>query len=777
MKVNQGMVTVLAGTALAGILIGRGCAGRTDTHAAHDPGGAPEAAVKFWTCSMHPEIQLPEAGKCPKCGMDLIPVMDSHEDEPTGLRELKLSPAAQALAEVETAPVERRFVTTEIRMVGKVDYDEARLAYLTARVPGRLDRLYVDYTGVEVKKGDHMVSIYSPDLLAAQEELIQAVETVVNLEGSDMSLIKERAANTVVASREKLRLWGLTDEQIEGIEKRGTLDDHLTVYSPISGIVIHKNALEGAYVKTGSRIYTIADLSQVWVKLDAYESDLAWVHYGQDVTFETESYPGRTFRGTIAFIDPVLNDKTRTVKVRVNVDNQSGDLKPGMFVRATVSAEIAREGRVFSSTLAGKWISPMHPEIVKDEPGECDICGMPLVSAESLGYVLGDAEKAPLVIPASAPLITGRRAIVYVKSPDKPGVFEGREIVLGQRAGDHYLVRRGLSEGEHVVTKGNFKLDAELQIHAKPSMMTPECGGGSSGHDHGGAMPTAGADAQDQPGMPDMGLSSLTQGQLHAVLTAAQAATDAAKGDDLEKIHAAFSALSERVEAVTADDISGRSALLWKEYAMLLGNDGLEGSTIPTLTGAKHVAELLGEHTVSMRKKMGLAHGHDAEARSPVNPEFLAQFGRVVNGYIETQSALAADDFVNATAAAKETLSALSAVDMALVTGDDHVAWMGQASALKSGLSRVADADALEASRAAFSPVSERMMAAAKRFGAPSGPLYQFQCPMALDGEGATWIQSDKDKRNPYFGESMLRCGSQIDALAGVDKKDGHHHD
>jgi Cu(I)/Ag(I) efflux system membrane fusion protein len=777
MKVNKGMVIMLAGTALAGILIGRGCAGRPDTHDAHDPGGAPEAAVRFWTCSMHPEIQLPEPGKCPKCGMDMIPVMDSQEDEPTGLRELKLSPTAQALAEVETAPVERRFVTTEIRMVGKVDYDEAKLAYLTAWVPGRLDRLYVDYTGVQVKKGDHMVSIYSPELLAAQEELIQAIETVANLKGSDMSLIKDRAADTVVASREKLRLWGLADEQIEEIEKRGTLDDHLTIYSPISGIVIHMNAREGGYVQTGTRIYTIADLSQVWVKLDAYESDLSWVHYGQDVAFETESYPGRTFRGTIAFIDPVLNEKTRTVKVRVNVDNRSGDLKPGMFVRATVRADIAAGGTVFSSKLAGKWISPMHPEIVKDEPGECDICGMPLVSAESLGVVLGDTEKAPLVIPASAPLITGRRAIVYVKSPDKPGVFEGREIVLGQRAGDYYLVLRGLSEGEHVVTKGNFKLDAELQIYAKPSMMTPEGGGGSSGHDHGGSKPAAGAEDSGHGGMPGMMLSSLTQGQLRAVLTAAQAAGDAVKGDDLEKIHAAFSTLSERVEAVTADDISGHSALLWKEYAMLLGNDGLEGSTIETLTGARYVAELLGKHTVSMQKKMGPPHGRVAEAKTPVDPEFLAQFGRVVNGYIATQSALAADDFVNATAAAKDTLSALSSVDMTRVTGDDHVAWMEQASALKSGLAEVAEADALEASRAAFAPLSEQLMVAAKRFGAPSGPLYQFRCPMVFDGAGATWIQTDKEKRNPYFGESMLRCGSMIDALADVDEKDGHDHD
>ncbi|MDA0321967.1 MAG: efflux RND transporter periplasmic adaptor subunit [Verrucomicrobia bacterium] len=770
MKVNKKkMIMIVAAALLIGSIIGRGCSGHRSADIESRHAGDQEAKVKFWTCSMHPEIQLPEPGKCPKCGMNLIPVMASHEadDAPMSLRELKLSRTAQALADVETSPVERRFATAEIRMVGKVDYDETKLAYLTAWVPGRLDRLYVDYTGVEVKKGDHMVSIYSPELLAAQEELIQAVKTVESLKGSDSPLVKDRTADTVVSSREKLRLWGLTEEQIKGIEKRGTPDDHLTIYSPISGIVIHKNALEGGYVTTGTRIYTIADLSQVWVKLDAYESDLSWIRYGQDMEFETESYPGRTFRGTIAFIDPVLNEKTRTVKVRVNVDNRSGDLKPGMFVRATVRANISTGGRVFSSELAGKWISPMHPEIVKSAPGDCDICGMPLVSAESLGYVLGDSEEAPLVIPVSAALITGRRAIVYVMSPDRPGVFEGREIVLGPRAGHYYLVRRGLSEGERVVTKGAFKLDAELQIYAKPSMMTPEGGGGGGGHDHGGSKPAMGNNPEDQSGMTGMTLSALTQSQLHDVLSATQAADDSVGSGDLKDIHAAFAALSDRVEAVTVEEMSGHLALLWKEYAMLLGNDGLEGSTIETLTGAKHLAEALRGHAASMRRKMDPAHGRHVEPNSTVNPEFLAQFGGVVNGYIELQGALAADDFAKATANARDALAALSSVDMTLLTGGDHMAWMAQADALKSMISKVAQADALSASRVALAPLSEQIMAAAKRFGAPSGPLYQFKCPMALGGEGATWIQNDKDTRNPYFGEAMLGCGEIREVLGG----------
>ncbi len=263
--------------------------------------------------------------------------------------------------------------------------------------------------------------------------------------------------------------------------------------------MIEKLKQEGDRVRTGDRIYTVADLSHLWVQMDAYESDLAWLRYGQKVEFTTEAYPGEVFKGKIAFIDPVLNKETRTVKVRVNVSNEDGRLKPEMFVRAVVQSRVASGGRILDASLAGKWISPMHPEIVKDEPGNCDICGMPLVRAETLGYVTAEPSDSakPLVIPVSAALLTGTRAIVYVQVPDaEEPTYNGREIVLGPRAGDYYLVKAGLKEGELVVTNGNFKLDSALQISAKPSMMTPFGGGGGSGHNHGGgAMPKSDGDA------------------------------------------------------------------------------------------------------------------------------------------------------------------------------------------------------------------------------------------------------------------------------------------
>ncbi len=395
------------------------------------------------------------------------------EGTETGPPTLSLSRDAVALAEIQTTPVVRGDAEKQVRLVGKIDFDETKLKTISAWVPGRLDRLYVDYTGIRVRKGDHLVSIYSPELVSTQEELIQALRAQESLQGSSIKLLKSTAKETVGAAREKLRLFGLTEEQIARIEKREHAEDHVTIYAPLDGVVVKKSAMQGDYVKTGQVIYEIADLTQLWVNLDAYESDLVWIRYGQKVEFTAEAYPGRKFEGRISFISPVLDPRTRTAKVRVNVKNEGELLKPGVFVHATVRSTIAAQGRVMEADLAGKWICPMHPDVVKDKPGNCDICGMTLVTAKSLGYsVVGANEKPPLLIPASAPLITGKRAVVYVRLPGDEPRFEGREVVLGPRAGDQYIVNEGLREGELVVTNGAFKIDSAMQIQAKPSMMS-----------------------------------------------------------------------------------------------------------------------------------------------------------------------------------------------------------------------------------------------------------------------------------------------------------------
>jgi len=709
-----------------------------------------DEAAAVWTCSMHPQIRMPKPGLCPICNMELIPLEARVEDEAAPMRRFTTSEAAKALMNIETAPVERRFVTAEIRMVGKVEYDETRLEYITAWVPGRLDRLYVDYTGVPVKKGDHMVYLYSPELLSAQEELLQTARAVEEIRRSDSQVMREVTAATLEAAREKLRLWGLTAAQVAEIEERGTASDHITIYAPAGGIVVHKNAQEGMYVDTGTRIYTVADLSHVWVKLDAYESDLSWLRYGQEVEFTTVSFPGDVFSGTISFIDPVLDPVTRTVKVRVDVPNADGRLKPQMFVRAAAKSNVAAGGRVMDPRLAGKWICPMHPSVIKGQAGECDICGMPLVTTESLGYASADPDKSekPLVIPASAALVTGTRAVVYVEVPDseKP-TYDGREIVLGPRAGDFYIVRSGLAEGQRVVTRGNFKIDSALQIEAKPSMMTP-AGGGAG----------AGGDGRQLP--------AVFRKQLGGVVAASELVLEAVGKLEPAQVKLAFEQLEKTIRQVDAELLHGTVRAFWKETSMLLANDAVEGKEAATMTDAQKAADSLRANVAVLKSRFGLRRTMAAEARTPVDPAFRAQLGRVYKAYFTMQEALAADEFEAGLSGVGLMKKALEAVDMKLLSGGNHELWMKHNKWLQEIISGASGAGDIESLRRAFALLSEQLFIVGRRFGPAGGmTLYKMKCPMAFNNRGAEWLQRDTEIRNPYFGSAMLKCGSVIDTI------------
>lgn len=431
-----------------------------------------------WYCSMHPEERGYEGDRCRKCDMDLIP----QKEDKLGRRRMSMSYEDLKLAEIGTERVTKRVLEHRVRLLGKVDFDETRVKTISARAPGRLDRMFVDFTGIRVKKGDHLVSLYSPDLLVAQEELLTAAGQLAaskKRKGDEFLSASDRRAYK--SAREKLLLLGLTIGQLDAIEKRGTASDHLEITSQIGGIVTKKSVNEGDYVETGSAIYEIADVSKVWVRLDAYEQDLTWLRYGQRVEIVAEAHPGTVLEGLISFIDPVMNERTRTIQIRVNVDNAGGLLKPGMFVRSQVSSLVGQRGRIIDSRLAGKWVSPMHPEIVKDGPGKCDVCGMALVRAEELGYVSADQPSAKvLALPATAALLTGKRAIVYVKVQDAVDpTFEGRVVTLGPRAGDYFVVLDGLEVGEEVVTHGAFRIDSSLQLAGKFGMLS---GPASAGH-------------------------------------------------------------------------------------------------------------------------------------------------------------------------------------------------------------------------------------------------------------------------------------------------------
>ncbi len=807
----------------------------------------------MWTCSMHPQIRSGDSGDCPICGMDLIPVAQSAG----GMRTLTLSPESRALMSISSIPVERKYVSQEIQMVGKVDFDETKFGYISAWVPGRLDRLYVDYAGVTVKEGDHMVYIYSPELYAAQEELIQALKYQNIPQGS----IRLPSVNLVATAREKLRLFGLTKEQIEEIEGQEKPSDHLTIHSPASGVVIEKLKNEGDYVKTGERIYTIADLNQVWLHLDAYESDLPWIRYGQDVTITTEAYPGEEFHGRIAFIQPVLDDKTRTVKVRVNIPNPTGKLKPQMFVHAKVQPTIAAGGRVIDPSLVGKWISPMHPEIVKDEPGLCDICHMPLVRAETLGYIAPSTEQetAPLVIPSSAALVTGRRAIVYVELPVMPAgieaatqglgtaiqrgdleqirrafavleqvldqpyeqgasiyaqelwnryadrltpyalagnrantpqeasnafaeieaiteqmheefgpvgqpTFEGREIVLGPRAGNYYLVEHGLSEGELVVTQGNFKIDAEIQIQAKPSMMTPE-GGGGGGHHHGGGDQKK-ATTNEHAGH-NMKLPAAFTNQILELIASFDRVQQSYAPGDINEVRLAFADFDRTLQRVDGNMLTGHARMQWKEFSMLLGNDAFEGQQLIQMSDAEQLLVTLKSHVRRMRSQLGvMTNMKPMIERVSVPMQFQDGLGEIWDRYLEIQDDLAKDDFAGAKEKLPELQSAVEAIDSNVLTDDAKGIWDKERTNLAKLIADLQRSEDINGFRAGFKSLSEEVGVLAKTFGfGTARTVYELHCPMAFQNRGAVWYQDNEQVRNPYFGNQMLKCADSVKPL------------
>ncbi len=442
-----------------------------------------EAAAKellYYTCGMHPSVRVKpedyEAGnnKCPICNMDLVPVykedeasmdmtaIEHGEHEQAGVvAPLKLDARAQTLAQVKTERIEFRYLMKEISTVGQMDYDERKVSYVAAWIPGRIDKLFVDFTGDQVKKGDALIQIYSPNLVTTQEEYLLALETLERIKDSPDPQTIKSAESLVESARQRLLLWGISEKQIDDLKSSGHASTHMIIPAPSGGTVIHKNAFEGKYVKEGENLFQITDLSNLWMQADIYESDLAMIQLGQSVIIHTEAYPDDIFKGTIVFIDPFLDPKTRTVKLRVDVPNPGFRLKPGMFVDAYINVHIHEGIRTAEKVI---YTCPMHPEVIAEEPGDCPICGMELVRKEQApaGTVLA--------IPRSAVLDTGTRKIVYVERD--AGVYIPHEIEIGPEATGvvdgqkkrFYAVLAGLSEGMKVVTHANFLIDSQSQI-------------------------------------------------------------------------------------------------------------------------------------------------------------------------------------------------------------------------------------------------------------------------------------------------------------------------
>lgn len=345
-------------------------------------GEAKERKILYWTCGMHPSVKMDKSGKCPICAMDLVPVYEKGTgiEEEGAVATVELGERARALAQVKTDVVSFRSLTKDIYTVGLIEYDERLKATVAAWVPSRIDRLFVDFTGTQVIKGEAMVWIYSPDLVSTQEEYLLALETSEKIKESTFDEVIQGGKSLLVASKRRLLWWGLTEEQIEELAKEKKVRQHTIIYAPVSGIVTEKKALEGQYVMQGDVIYTIANLSNVWMMANVYEYEMSWVKIGQEVEITTPTYPGEAFIGKITFVEPFLDDKTRSVKIRCDIPNSQFKLKPAMYVNARIRVpieELTKESNTYVSGL--DYFCPNHPEIKSSRPGICPEDNVPFV--------------------------------------------------------------------------------------------------------------------------------------------------------------------------------------------------------------------------------------------------------------------------------------------------------------------------------------------------------------------------------------------------------------
>ncbi len=458
MKNNK--IVIYIGILVVGVLLGWLLFGGSSNEEIDHNHDAVAATNQMWTCSMHPQIMQPEPGDCPICGMDLIPA-ESGSD---GLMadQFKLTENAMALANIQTTVVGKGNVEgNTIKLSGKIAENEEANAVQVSYFAGRIERLNVSFTGEEVRKGQLLATIYSPELYAAQQELI----TAASLKESQPALYK--------AVRNKLKLWKLSENQINQIEETGKVKENFPVYATVSGTVTEKLVEQGDYIKQGQPLLKIANLNTVWGNFDVYENQIDRFKKGQEVMITTNAYPNKEFKGKVDFIDPVLNTKTRTVTLRVVLSNKDDVFKPGMFVTANIEGSTAKNDEVLS-------------------------------------------------IPASSVLWTGERSVVYLKTnPDQP-IFEMREIKLGNQIGNEYEVVEGLFVGNEIVTNGTFTVDAAAQLQGKKSMMNKDGGKVMTGHEgHLGMDNNASNKESDHTNMNErLEVSEKFQQQLNSVYNA-----------------------------------------------------------------------------------------------------------------------------------------------------------------------------------------------------------------------------------------------------------------
>ena len=463
---------IYIGILIVGILLGSVFFGSSSTPGDAHNQETSETENQLWSCSMHPQIMQPEPGDCPICGMDLIPAETSAD----GLEanQFTMSQNALALANIETTIISN--TTNSINSIilsGKINENEKTNAIQTAHFGGRIEKLFVNSKGEKVFQGQQLALIYSPQLVTAQKELLTALES----KNKDVSLYN--------AVRNKLKLWKLSEKQINKIEESKSIITNFPVYANVSGVVTMKMVEEGNYVKEGQGLLMIANLNTVWADFDAYEKQLSSIKEGDEISITTNANPTKEIKVKISFIDPILNTSTRTVIVRAELNNRNGELKPGMFIKGVLSAK----------------------------------------KIKTQNEVL-------LTVPKTAVLWTGIRSVVYVKKQGVEPIFELRDVTLGNEVGDSYEILEGLNSSEEIVTNGTFTVDAAAQLQGKKSMMSPEGGRVVTGHENHIGTQNTGSDMVAIVEVTRIKVDTKFQEQLGAVFKAYLAIKDALVNDD-----------------------------------------------------------------------------------------------------------------------------------------------------------------------------------------------------------------------------------------------------
>ena len=391
-------------------------------------------------------------------------------------RSVVVDPATRRVVNIQTASARQIPVQRTIHAVGGVSYDESKMKTISAYTPGRFDKMYVDYIGAIVKKGDRLAEFFSPELYSAQVEYLQA--SAAASRGGPKTVVKQAHQRLQANARRRLVELGMSDQQIDRLTHDGSARNRLDIVAPIHGTVVDRLAVEGEYVNKGQPVFRLVDLSTVWLLLELFPEDAAAVRYGQSVEARLKSIPDRTFTGRIAFIDPEVNEQTRTVSVRVVLENAEGLIRIGDYAKATIESAISSDAHqpIYDPELAKKWISPRHPHIISDRPGQCKLCGIDLVPAAEFGFTdRMQPERSALVVPRNAVLSAADESVVYVET--ETGRFEMRRVVTGATCGEDIVILKGLLEGEKVATSGNFLLDSQMQLAGNPSLIDPSRAG------------------------------------------------------------------------------------------------------------------------------------------------------------------------------------------------------------------------------------------------------------------------------------------------------------